>query len=403
MNRQLTGVMVALLAIATLFTAPAFADHRPGNVVVMGGTLSLTGRYVVPAKRYLNTRKLFVDELNARGGLLGHKVELKIYDDKSDRRTAITHYEKLITEDKLDLILGPYGSHLTDAVANVMERYKRPFLAHAAAPVIWQRGRKYVFREAPGVLSLDRPEGSLYLAKIIGVKRVAIIGEGSLFPRQVTEGALEWAKKFGLEVVLLESYRKKQTDFRALLRRIEASGAEAIFASGYFQDAVAQVRQLRELNINVKMFAATIGPALPEFIEELGSLAEFVVGFSAWEPKPDVLGHPGMKEFIENYEKRYGGKPNYHAAGGYTVMQFLEAAVKKSGSFDPEKVRDALASITVDTIWGRWKANEQGLVPAPGTGLAFQIQNGERMIVWPPTRAEARFLLTPKWEDRAKK
>ena len=110
-----------------------------------------------------------------------------------------------------------------------------------------------------------------------------------------------------------------------------------------------------------------------------------------------------MKEFIENYEKRYGGKPNYHAAGGYTVMQILEAAVKKSGSFDPEKVRDALASITVDTIWGRWKANEQGLVPAPGTGLAFQIQNGERMIVWPPTRAEARFLLTPKWEDRAKK
>ncbi len=404
MNRHLTGVMVAALAVGGLLhAAPASADHRPGNVVVMGGTISLTGRYVVPAKRYLNTRKLFVDELNARGGLLGHKVELKIYDDKSDRRTAITHYEKLITEDKLDLILGPYGSHLTDAVANVMERYKRPFLAHAAAPVIWQRGRKYVFREAPGVLSLDRPEGSLYLAKIIGVKRVAIIGEGSVAPRQVTEGAIKWAKKFGLEVVLLESYRKKQTDFTALLRRIKASGAEAIFESGYFQDAVALVRQLRELNINVKMFAATIGPALPEFIEELGSLAEYVVGFSLWEPKPDLLGHPGMKEFIENYEKRYGGKPNYHAAGGYTAMQVYEAAVKKAGSFDPEMLRDAMASIAVDTIYGRWKANEQGLVTAPGAGLNFQIQNGKRVIVWPATMAEGKFLPMPKWEDRAKK
>jgi len=351
----------------------------------------------------LNARKLFVDQLNARGGLLGHKVELKFLDDKSDRRTAITLYEKLITEDKVDLVLGPYGAYLTDAVANVMERYKRPFLAHAAAPVIWQRGRKYVFRNTPGVFSPDRPEGPLYLAKIIGVKRIAIIGEGSVAPRQVTEGALEWAKKFGLEVVLLESYRKKQTDFRPLLQRIEASGAEAIFESGYFQDAVALVRQLRELNINVKMFAATIGPALPEFIEELGSLAEYVVGFSLWEPKPDLLGHPGMKEFIENYEKRYGGKPNYHAAGGYTAMQVYEAAVKKAGSFDPEKIRNAMASITVDTIWGRWKANEQGLVPHSGPGLTFQIQNGERMIVWPPTMAETRFLPTPKWEARAKK
>ena len=396
MYKHLTGVMVAVLAAAVVFTTPAFADHRPGNVVVMGGTLSLTGRYAVPAKRFLNAHKLFVDELNARGGLLGHKVELKIYD-------AIELYKKLITEDKVDLVRGPYGAYLTDAVANVMERYKRPFLAIAVAPVIWQRGRKYVFREGPGVMAPDRPEGSLYLAKIIGVKRVAIIGEGSVAPRQVTEGALKWAKKLGLEVVLLESYRKGETDFTDLLRRIKASGAEAIFAGAYYQDTVTQLRQLRELNINVKLFWATIGPALPKFVEELGSTAEYVVGFTSWEPKPHLLGHPGAKEFVENYEKRYGVKPNYHAAAGYTAMQVYEAAVKKAGSFDPEKIRNAMTSITVDTIWGRWKANEQGLVPHSGPGLTFQIQNGERMIVWPPTMAEARFLLTPKWEDRAKK
>ncbi len=89
MNRHLTGVMVAVLAAAVVFTAPAFADHRPGNVVVMGGTLSLTGRLAEPADRVLKARKLYVEELNARGGLQGHKVELKIYDDKSDVRPAI--------------------------------------------------------------------------------------------------------------------------------------------------------------------------------------------------------------------------------------------------------------------------------------------------------------------------
>ena len=395
--------LIVALALSTLLVGgTSLADHRPGNAVVMGGTVSLTGRYVEPAGRAHNARKLYVDELNARGGLLGHKVELKIYDDKSDRRIAIKLYEKLITEDKVDLVLGPYSSFITDAVANVMERYKRPFISPgASSSVIWQRGRKYVF-QIPSVSARTRQTGALQLAKAIGVEKIAIIGAGELFPRQVTEGALEWAKKLGLEVVLLESYRKKQTDFTALLQRIKASGAEAIFSSGYYRDAVTQVRQLRELNINVKMFAATVGPAVPKFVEELGSTAEYVVGLSIWEPKPDVLGHPGMKAFIENYEKRYGVAPNYHTSGGYSAMQIFVAAVKKANSFDPKKIRDALASILVYTIRGPYKANERGF-SIPAEALTFQIQNGKRVFVWPATMAEARFLPMPKWEERAKK
>ncbi len=400
MSKHLSGVMVAVFAAAMIFTSSALADHRPGNVVVRGGTMSLTGRYAVPAGRTLNARRLYVDELNARGGLLGHRFEYRVLNDKSDRRTAITLYQKLITEDKVDLVMGPYSSHLNDAVANVMERYKRPFLAIAASQVVYQRGRKYIF-SYPNPIAQDYQKGALHLAAQIGVKRIAVIGAGELFPRQITEGALEWAKRLGLEVVLLESYRKKQTDFIALLRRIEASGAEAIISSGYYDDTVAQPRQLRELNINMKFFSASVGPGLSKFTEELGSTAEYVVGFSSWEPRPDVLGHPGMKAFIESYEKRYGVKPNYHASDGYSMMQVLEAAVKKAGSFDPQKVRDALASIEVATIKGPWKVNEQGYSAIEG--MTFQIQNGKRVIVWPATMAEAKFLPMPKWEERAKK
>ncbi len=158
------AAMVAALAAAVPFTAPAFAGHRPGNVVVMGGTISLTGRYVERARRLYNGRKLYVDELNARGGLLGHKVELRIYDDKSDRRTAAELYVKLITEDKVDLVLGPYGSSLNDAVANVMEHYKRPFVGGGTKPTIWQRGRKYIFSK-PNVSARDRFKAALQAAK----------------------------------------------------------------------------------------------------------------------------------------------------------------------------------------------------------------------------------------------
>jgi len=358
MNRHLTGVMVAVIAAAAVhISAPAFADHRPGNVVVMGGTISLTGRYVEPAGRIHNGQKLYVEELNAGGGLLGHKVELKFYDDKSDRRTAIELYQKLITEDKVDLVLGPYSSTLNDAVANVMERYKQPYVAHGQNPVIYERGRRYVFRN---VMALPGGRGgALHLAKKIGIERIAIITRTELGLRGSFLTRLNWAKKLGLTVVLTERYRKDQTDFIDLLQRIRASGAEAIIAGTRFDDAVAQVRQLRELNINLKMYFASIGPAIPKFTEVLGSAAEYVVGSSQWEPKP-ILGHPGIKEFIENYQRRFGETPNYHAAGGYAALQIFAAAMEMAGSFDPEKVREALASILVYTIRGPYKANEQG-------------------------------------------
>ncbi len=173
------------------------------------------------------------------------------------------------------------------------------------------------------------------------------------------------------------------------------------FSNSYFTDSVAQIRQLRKLGINVKIFSVTIGPALPKFVKELGDAAEYVVGSSSWEPKP-ILGHPGMKEFIEKYEQRYGEKPNYHAADGYAAMQVMGAAVKRAGSFDPEKVRDALASIAVYTVKGPYKANEQGF-STPTEGLTFQIRNGKRVIVWPDDMAEAKLLLMPKGEDRGKK
>lgn len=105
------------------------------------------------------------------------------------------------------------------------------------------------------------------------------------------------------------------------------------------------------------------------FIKELGGTAECVVGFSPWEPKPS-LAHPGMKEFIESYQKRYGVKPNYHAAGGYAAMQVLEAAVKKAGSFEPEKLRNALASGMAYSLTGPYKPNEQGF--SSTEGMTFQ-------------------------------
>jgi branched-chain amino acid transport system substrate-binding protein len=389
--RNLAAAVVAVLLLAS---GPTFA----ADTVVFGGAISQTGRYAEPAGRQVNAIKLWVDEVNQRGGLLGKKVELRLLDDKSDTQTSIKLYEKLITEDKVDVLLAPYSSGITEAVANVNERYHMPFVAYGAASTpIWEKGRKYIF-SIVGIAE-DYQKGAVHLAQQIGVKRAAIIGEDSLFPRQAGKGAAEWAKKLGIEIVLQENYPQKQMDFTALLEKIKAAGAEAIFSNSYFADAAAQIRQMRELNVNVKLFAGTVGPGLPAFAEQLGPTAEYVLGFSQWEPLPDVLKHPGMKEFIASYEKRYGEKPNYHAGSAYGALQVTEAAITKAGSFDKEKVREALASIEVDTVFGRYKVDAKGM--NDHEGLTFQILKGARRVVWPEKWAETKAELPmPEWSKR---
>jgi branched-chain amino acid transport system substrate-binding protein len=283
-------------------------------------------------------------------------------------------------------------------VANVTERYRKPFVAYGAASTpIWEKGRKYIFNIV--AVAEDYQKGAVHLAKQIGVKRAAVIGEDSLFPRQSAKGAKDWARKLGIDIVVEENYPLKQTDFTALLQKIRAAGAEAIFSNSYFADAVAQLRQLREQNIDLKLFSGTVGPGLPNFAEQLGSTAEYVLGFSQWEPLPQVLGHPGMKEYIERYEKRFGEKPNYHAGSTYGALEVTEAAIKKAGSFDDTKIRDAMASLAVTTVFGRYKVDAKGL--NDHEGLTFQILRGQRRIVWPEKWAEAKAELPmPEWSKR---
>ena len=395
------AVRAVIGALVTLFVVgigPAWGSHRPNNEALIGGAISMTGQYAEPAGRQVNSIKLWVDEVNARGGLLGHKIVLRLLDDKSDTQTAIKLYEKLITEDKVDLLLAPYSSGITEAVANVNERYKMPFVAFGAASTpIWEKGRKYIFNIV--AVAEDYQKGAVHLAKQIGVTKLAIIGQDSLFPRQAGKGARDWAKKLGIDVVLEENYPPKQMDFTALLQKIKATGAEAVISNSYFADAAAQLRQARELNLNFKLFSSTVGPGLPNFPEQLGSTAEYVLGFSQWEPLPQVFKLPGMKEYIEAYEKRFGEKPNYHAGGAYGALLVTEAALKKAGSFDPEKLREALAMLDITTMYGRYKVDARGM--NSHEGITFQILRGQRKVVWPEKYAETKAELPmPEWGKR---
>jgi branched-chain amino acid transport system substrate-binding protein len=382
----LAGVVLASLPV------PAGAQ----TPIKIGASMSVTGTYAKPGSYQKEGYDVCIDELNAKGGLLGRKVELVIYDDQSQPATAVKLYEKLITEDKVDAVMGPYSSAVSEAVANVTEKYKKVMVAPLAATTsIFKKGRKYIFMViTPAENYLD---GLIDMAAKRGLKTVAIINEDTLFPKASAAGTAEAAKKRGMQVVLQEAYPKGNTDFSALLVKIKAANPDVIAAGTYFDDAVAITRQMKELNVNPKMFGLTVGGDLPEFYDLLKQNAEYVYGSTQWD---ESLPYPGQKEFITAYKKKFKHEPSYHSAAGYAGCLLYADAVKKAGSLDADRVREQLLKMETRTAFGDYKVEPDGFQVAHKM-VMLQWQDGKRVIVWPDdlSNGKPRYP-TPEWGKR---
>ncbi|HSL49901.1 MAG TPA: amino acid ABC transporter substrate-binding protein [Candidatus Deferrimicrobiaceae bacterium] len=383
----LAGVVFASLPLPAAAQTP----------IKIGASMSVTGTYAKPGTYQKQGYDVCIDELNAKGGILGRKVELVIYDDQSQPATAVRLYEKLITEDKVDAVMGPYSSAVSEAVANVTEKYKKVMVAPLAATTsIFKKGRKYIFMViTPAENYL---EGLIDMAAKRGLKTVAIINEDTLFPKASASGTVEAAKKRGMQVVLQEAYPKGNTDFSALLVKIKAANPDVLAAGTYFDDAVAITRQMKELNVNPKMFGLTVGGDLPEFYNLLKQNAEYVYGSTQWD---DSLPYPGQKEFLAAYKARFKGQePSYHTAAGYAGCLIYAEAVKRAGTLDADKVRDQLLKMEIKTAFGEYKVEPDGFQIAHKM-VMLQWQDGKRIVVWPDDLANGKMRFpTPEWSKR---
>jgi branched-chain amino acid transport system substrate-binding protein len=383
----LAGIVFASLPLPAAAQTP----------IKIGASMSVTGTYAKPGTYQKQGYDVCIDELNAKGGILGRKVELVIYDDQSTPATAVRLYEKLITEDKVDAVMGPYSSAVSEAVANVTEKYKKVMVAPLAATTsIFKKGRKYIFMViTPAENYLD---GLIDMAAKRGLKTVAIINEDTLFPKASAAGTAEAAKKKGMQVVLQEAYPKGNTDFSALLVKIKAVNPDVIAAGTYFDDAVAITRQMKELNVNPKMFGLTVGGDLPEFYDLLKQNAEYIYGSTQWD---ESLPYPGQKEFLAAYKAKFKGQePSYHTAAGYAGCLIYAEAVKKAGTLDADKVRDQLLKMEIKTAFGEYKVEPDGFQIAHKM-VMLQWQDGKRIVVWPDDLSNGKMRYpTPEWSKR---
>ncbi len=196
--RKSSGVLsVGLIAIMLSIGPAAVAQAQ--QPLRIGASVSQTGAYAAIGQNLLRGYQLCVKRENEKGGLLGRRIEFAAEDDQSQAATAIRIYEKLITQDKVDAVFSPYSSPLTDAVADIVEKHKFPMVACCAATsAIYRKGRKFIFMvPTPSEKYL---EGVVDIAARRGLKTIALIYEDSLHPKAITEGAVEFAKKKGLQV-----------------------------------------------------------------------------------------------------------------------------------------------------------------------------------------------------------
>jgi len=381
MNRRY--LLSSLLSVVLAFIVFPAATHAKD--IVVGTSVALTGKYARTGQEQLQGFQMWVDEINARGGLLGQQVKLVHYDDESKPETGAKLYEKLITDDKVDLLIGPYSSDVTMAASTVVEKHNFPMVSSgASASEIWERGYKNTF----GLYTL----AELYMDQILefgkskGLKKIALVYENTAFPRGVASGVKTKAKQLGMQIVFEEEYGKASTDFSSMIIKIKAKKVDMVIGGSYLPDSTAFMRQAKENRLYVKIFAFAVGPGLPDFGQNLGLDAEGVMGNTQWEP---TLKLPGAKEFGEKYKAKYGHEPGYHAGGGYGAGYVLEAAVKNAGSTDRDKVRAALFALDTVNAFGRFKVDATGKqVGKPA--YAVQWLGGERHVVFPTDAATAK-------------
>ncbi|MBU2621529.1 MAG: amino acid ABC transporter substrate-binding protein [Proteobacteria bacterium] len=369
-----------IIVICFLYFMPVSVSGAETKPVRIGATVSLEGKYSEPSAMIQGGYKLWESQVNQRGGLLGRPVQLVLYDDKSDEKLVRQFYEKLIKEDKVDLIFSPYGTPLTLVASEVSEKHGYVMLAGGASgETIWARGYKNVFGM---YATADRYFiGLLDLMARNGLKSVAVLYENSSFNIDVAAGIDSWAKRFGLKVVFSKGYKSGKTDLPGLLSEARAVNPDGIMLSAYPADGYLLLHLMEEAKYRPKVVGITIAPSYPDFQKIAGNMAEGVFGPSQWEPD-ERIPFPGTKNFISDYKSFTDILPSYHAGSSYASCQIIEKAIIKNNSFDQKKIRDFISSLDTVTVIGRFKVDHTGKQIGHNP-ILIQWQNGKKHIVYP--------------------
>ena len=403
----LVGLAVLLAACGNSGSGtPAPSTGAP---IIFGAAVSLTGSQSKEGGLTKQGYDLWLDWINQRGGILvnnvKHPVQIIYEDDQSNANLSATLVEKLITVEKAQFILGPYGSSATASDAIVVEKDGIPMVeSNGAAQSIFSHGYKYTF----GVLSPANKylTGVLDMAATLSPKptTIAMLAANDNFSLEVAKAVADYAPSKGMQIVFNKSYPAAAPDVSGLISQAKAANPDIVMNSGHLAEAIAINKAAKQLGLNAKIFAYSVGPSTPDFISSLGPDANYVYDGSQWTPqvkyKPSF--YLSVADYVKAYQKKYNSTepPDYHVAESTAGCLAFEKAIENAGSLDPSKVRDALAALDVMTFFGEIKFDSRGInIYKPM--VVEQIQSGTHYTVFPAAVANGQPQYpTPTWSSR---
>ena len=393
-NRRafVSGITAALLAL-TAGMASAQAD-KPLRI---GFSMARTGMLANATPSQMNTYELWRDQTNAKGGMdvggVRRKVEFVVFDDQSKPEQAVRIYEKLITDDKVDLLLAPWGTPFHLAIAPVLEKFKFPMVGNTAASVALRQVKPgYIWFPTSAIPDRIGAELTAML-KTQNVKSVAVLSNVLPFTKEIKNFLEPELKKVGIEIKVSTEYPPDISDMTSTLTQIKQANVDAVLALAYPGDSVLYAKQAKELGLNQPFQFVAIGPSDAFFPKAVGAAsAEGVVTIAHWSPRAEWKG---SQAFYDAYVKKFGEDPDYlNSALAWMSLEILETTVAKTG-LDKAKMRDMISSSTFDTINGKVKFEGVQNVITP---TAFvQTQKGKLQLVWPASMASSKFEAKKGW------
>lgn len=409
--KNATWWVLGVFVLALVVVVPASAKVI-GDTIVFGVAISETGKYSTNGKHTKNGYELAKKRINGRGGISVagklYKIDIQYYDDESTPARGAQLAERLIKQDGIKFMLGPYSSGLTKAIAPVTEQYKIPHVqGNGAARSLFNQGYRYLF--ATLSTSDYYLRDAINLAAEIAQKdgkdpkslKVAIAIENDPFSQDVREGVVEDVKRWGMKLVVDDKLPPELNDMSATLTKVKALKPDILAVSGHSKGAALAVRQVSDMKVDVPMLAITHCDAA-DVIGNFGPLSEYTLCASQWAPELTYKDRwfVSASEYAKIFEKEYGYVPPYQAAESTAVVLVYADALERAGSFDTDKVRDAIAATEMETFYGPIKFDATGKNIAKPMVL-LQVQNGQYKVVAPTKWATSKLIHPrPKWSER---
>ena len=388
-NKWSQTVICIVCALVICLSLTNFSHAASKDIVKIGAAVSLSGKFAREGEFLKQGYDYWKDAVNASGGIQVQdkklQVEIFYYDDESKPQTSAKLTEKLITEDKVDFLFGPYSSGIATATAAISEKYRvLTMVPMATADSIYQRGYHYVF--CPSPLASTGLYPILNLIETLSPKptAIAIVGPDSLFPNITSEAAEKKAVQMGLSVVYTVKYPQNAPDLSNVVVALKSKNPEVILSTGYTQDSLLLVKALRELRVNPKVIGLAMSVAQPDFRNSLGTAANQILGVDYWVPTLTYADKvvPSSAIYYNTYKEKYGKAPTYQAASGTAGGIILQMAIEKAGSIKAQDVRQALLEMDTETFYGKVRFDDRGVNEAASMSVT-QIQSGEPKVIFP--------------------